>query len=39
VAADATTRELRRVISILRTRLGPGKRIRGFLALRSLRNG
>jgi len=39
IAADDTWRELRRVISILRSRLGPGRRIRGFLALRSLRNG
>jgi len=38
-AADDTRRELRRVISILRSRLGPGKRIRGFFALRSLRDG
>ena len=30
-AADDTRRELRRVISILRGRLGPGRRIRGFL--------
>jgi len=38
-AADDTLRELRRVISVLRSRIGPGKRIRGFLALRSLRSG
>ena len=38
-AADETRRELRRVISVLRSRLGSGKRIRGFFALRSLRDG
>lgn len=38
-AADDTRRELRRVVSILRSRLGPGRRIRGFLTLRSLRSG
>ena len=37
VAADDARRELRRVLAILRARLGPGKRIRGFLAVRSLR--
>jgi transglutaminase-like putative cysteine protease len=36
-AADDTRRELRRVLSMLRTRLGPGRRIRGFLTVRSLR--
>ena len=36
-AADETRRELRRVISLLQGRLGPGRRIRGFLTLRSLR--
>jgi transglutaminase-like putative cysteine protease len=36
-AAEDTRRELRRVLSILRARLGPGRRIRGFFALRSLR--
>jgi transglutaminase-like putative cysteine protease len=36
-AADETRRELRRVISLLRARLGPGRRARGFLAVRSLR--
>jgi len=38
-AADDTLRELRRLISILRSRIGPGKRIRGFLTVRSLRSG
>ena len=38
-AARDTRRELRRVLSILRARLGPGRRIRGFLAVRSLRSG
>ncbi len=38
-AANDTRRELQRVISILRSRIGPGRRIRGFLALRSLRGG
>ncbi len=38
-AANDTRRELRRVISILRSRIGPGRRIRGFLAIRSLRSG
>jgi transglutaminase-like putative cysteine protease len=36
-AADDTRKELRRVLAILRTRLGPRRRIRGFLAVRSLR--
>ena len=39
VAADDAWRELRRVISVLRGRIGPGRRIRGFLAIRSLRSG
>lgn len=38
-AADDARRELRRVRSILRARLGPGKRVRGFLTVRSLRSG
>ena len=38
-AADETRRELRRVISLLRDRIGPGRRARGFLALRSFRHG
>ena len=37
--AEDARRELRRVLGILRTRLGPGRRIRGFLAVRSLRSG
>jgi len=37
-AADETRNELRRVIALLRARLGPGRRARGFLALRSLRS-
>ena len=32
-------RELARILSLLRTRLGPGRRIRGFLTVRSLRSG
>ena len=39
VAADETRRELGRILSLLRTRLGPGRRIRGFLTVRSLRGG
>jgi hypothetical protein len=39
VAAEETRRELRRILSLLRARLGPGRRIRGFLTVRSLRNG
>jgi len=38
-AAKDTRRELRRVLSILRSRLGPGRRILGLLAVRSLRSG
>ena len=38
-AADETRKELRRVISLLRDRLGPGRRVRGFLTVRSLRSG
>ena len=38
-AADEARRELRRILSILRERLGPGRRIRGFLTIRSLRSG
>jgi len=38
-AAESTRRELRRLISALRARLGPGRRIRGFFAVRSLRDG
>jgi hypothetical protein len=38
-AADEARRELRRILSILRERLGPGRRIRGFLMVRSLRSG
>ncbi len=38
-AADEARSELRRVLSILRERLGPGRRIRGFLTIRSLRSG
>jgi hypothetical protein len=37
-AADEARRELRRVLSILRGRLGPGRRVRGFLTVRSLRS-
>lgn len=37
-AAEETRRELRRILSILRERLGPGRRIRGFLTIRSLRS-
>ena len=36
-AADDARRELERVLALLRDRLGPGRRVRGFLALRSLR--
>lgn len=36
-AVNDACRELQRVISALRSRLGPGKRIRGFFSLRSLR--
>lgn len=36
-AADEARRELERVLSLLRDRLGPGSRLRGFLAVRSLR--
>jgi len=39
VAADETRKELARILSLLRTRLGPGRRIRGFLTVRSLRSG
>jgi hypothetical protein len=39
VAADEARRELRRILSLLRARLGPGRRIRGFLTVRSLRGG
>ena len=39
VAAEETRRELRRILSLLRARLGPGRRIRGFLTVRSLRSG
>ena len=39
VAAEETRRELRRILSLLRARLGPGGRIRGFLTVRSLRSG
>lgn len=38
VAREAQS-ELRRILSILRERLGPGRRIRGFLTIRSLRSG
>ena len=38
-AADQTRAELRQVISGLRERLGPGRRLRGFFAVRSLRGG
>jgi transglutaminase-like putative cysteine protease len=38
-AAAETRRELRRVLALLRARIGPGRRIRGFLAVRSLRSG
>jgi hypothetical protein len=37
-AADETRTELRRVISLLRVRLGAGRRVRGFLTVRSLRS-
>ncbi len=36
-AAGATRAELRAVLRALRARLGPGRRLRGFLTLRSLR--
>ena len=36
-AADDARRELERVLALLRDRLGPGRRVRGFLAVRSLR--
>lgn len=36
-AAGETRRELRLALRALRARLGPGRRLRGFLALRSLR--
>jgi transglutaminase-like putative cysteine protease len=36
-AAEETWLEQRKVLSLLRGRLGPGSRIRGFLAVRSLR--
>jgi transglutaminase-like putative cysteine protease len=39
VAAEETRRELHRILSLLRVRLGPGRRIRGFFAVRSLRSG
>ena len=39
VAADEARKELRRILSLLRDRLGPGRRIRGFLTVRSLRSG
>ena len=38
-AADEARRELRRLLERLRDGLGPGKRARGFLTLRSLRSG
>lgn len=38
-AADDTELELRRVLGLLRARLGPGRRWRGFFAVRSLRRG
>jgi len=38
-AADETRRELGRVLERLRDRIGPAKRARGFLTLRSLRSG
>ncbi len=38
-AADQTRAELRKVLAVLRERLGPGKRLRGFFAVRSLRKG
>jgi len=38
-AADETRAELRKVFSVLRERLGPGRRLRGFFAVRSLRRG
>jgi hypothetical protein len=37
-AADETGRELGRILSLLRARIGPGRRIRGFLMVRSLRS-
>jgi hypothetical protein len=36
-AAGETRRELARILSLLRARIGPGRRIRGFLMVRSLR--
>ena len=36
-AAEQTRAELRKVLSVLRERLGPGKRLRGFLSMQSLR--
>jgi len=38
-AADQTRAELQKLLSVLRERLGPGRRLRGFLAVRSLRRG
>lgn len=38
-AAEQTRAELRKVLSVLRERLGPGRRLRGFFAVRSLRRG
>ena len=39
VAADQTRAELRKLITVLRARLGAGRRLRGFVAVRSLRGG
>ncbi|MEO5632801.1 transglutaminaseTgpA domain-containing protein [Gaiella sp.] len=36
-AADETRAELRKLLSVLRVRLGPARRLRGFLAVKSLR--
>lgn len=38
-AAADTKRELTRILALLRGRLGTGRRVRGFFALRSLRDG
>ena len=39
IAAADAQRELQKLLRVLRERLGPGKRLRGFFAIRSLRDG